>query len=260
MYFIDVQGTLIDDIDKKPINGAIEFIDRLNCSNINYMIVTNSTKMESSDFLNYLNSLGFNIPRNRYLDPLMILENSLESQNILAFGVDSFLKVLINRGYMISSENPDAILLGVKHDYSHLEYSEIIEKLLSNSKIKLFGMHGTSIYSKNGMRFVGVGSILEMMKFATGRNYKVIGKPSDIFYKKALKMLNISNFSEVTIVSDDLKGDLKGAKDLGMKTVFVLSGKIKNVKEVLPFSDENREPDFIFDNVQEFMNKFISPC
>lgn len=29
-YFIDVQGTLIDDINKDPINGAIEFIDTLN--------------------------------------------------------------------------------------------------------------------------------------------------------------------------------------------------------------------------------------
>lgn len=30
MYFIDVQGTLIDDINKEPISGAIEFINTLN--------------------------------------------------------------------------------------------------------------------------------------------------------------------------------------------------------------------------------------
>ncbi len=30
MYFIDVQGTLIDDRDRRPIRGAIDFIARLN--------------------------------------------------------------------------------------------------------------------------------------------------------------------------------------------------------------------------------------
>ena len=30
MYFIDVQGTLISDSDKSPINGACELIERLN--------------------------------------------------------------------------------------------------------------------------------------------------------------------------------------------------------------------------------------
>ena len=38
MYFIDVQGTLIDDKDKLPIKGSIEFIDKLNRENIPYII------------------------------------------------------------------------------------------------------------------------------------------------------------------------------------------------------------------------------
>ena len=42
-YFIDVQGTLIDD-DKKPISGALEFIDSLNEKSIEYIVVTNNTK------------------------------------------------------------------------------------------------------------------------------------------------------------------------------------------------------------------------
>ncbi|RLD41678.1 MAG: HAD family hydrolase, partial [Bacteroidetes bacterium] len=37
MYFIDVQGTLISDIDKSPIRGSIAFIDMLNKTETPYM-------------------------------------------------------------------------------------------------------------------------------------------------------------------------------------------------------------------------------
>jgi len=251
MYFIDVQGTLIDDIEKKPISGSIDLIKELNLKKVPYIIVTNSTKQESVIFLKYLNEIGLEIPKSRYLDPLMVLENILLSKDILAFGVDGFLQVLKNRGYKIDSEKPKTILLGVKHDYSYIEYSQIIETLLANPEIKLVGMHGTSIYSKNGVRFAGVGAILEMLKFATNRDYKIVGKPSKTFYKTALNMLGKKDFSQVTMISDDLKGDLNGAKSLGMKTVFVLSGKIKSLDEILPYSSENKKPDFIRNSVKD---------
>jgi len=250
MYFIDVQGTLIDD-DKKPIQGAIKFIKDLNENRTPYIIVTNNTKQEN--FLEFLNQIGFEIPKTKYLDPLMILDSILDSKELLAFGVHQFLGILKNRGYKTDCKNPKTILLGVKHDYSHLDYSEIIETLLRNPQAKLVGMHGTSIYSKNNKRYVGVGAILEMIKFATGRNYQVIGKPSEIFYKKALNMLGETDFKKITIISDDLKGDLKGAKDLGMKTILVLSGKIKNIDEVRQFS-ELEQPDKIEKSISTFIN------
>ena len=254
MYFIDVQGTLIDDIEKKPIDGSIQLIQKLNLNQIPYMIVTNNTKQNSSEFLKYLNNIGLEIPKKRYLDPLMIIDDVLGSKNILAFGVDGFLKTLKSRGYKIDSDNPKIILLGVKHNYSHLEYSKIIETLLDNPKIKLVGMHATSIYSKNGIRYVGVGAILEMIKFATNRNYQVVGKPSEIFYNKALEMLGEKkSFADITVISDDLKGDLKGAKELGMKTILVLSGKIKNIDEVLPDSLESEKPDIIKNSVKDII-------
>ena len=60
MYFIDVQGTLISDIDKSPIRGSIEFIDMLNEKDIPYVVVTNNTKSPSKEFYNFLQKQGFN--------------------------------------------------------------------------------------------------------------------------------------------------------------------------------------------------------
>ncbi|MDX1808367.1 MAG: HAD-IIA family hydrolase [Sulfurospirillaceae bacterium] len=239
-YFIDVQGTLIDDIDKKPIAGSIEFIDRLNKSKIPYVVVTNNTKVKSEEFHEFLCDLGFEIPQNNYLDPFMVLKNSIDSDKIAAFGADEFVETLDKLGFDTQTKYPKAMLIASKKDFSSDDYAQMIEAAFNN--VDIIGMHATSIYAKDGRRYPGVGAILEMLKYATSKSYTVIGKPSDAFYKEALRLLNLQSdkhfsFKDITMISDDAVGDLCGIKVLGGKTVLVLSGKCKNVDEIEPIKE-----------------------
>lgn len=257
MYFIDVQGTLISDEDKSPIRGSIEFIDILNEKNIPYMIVTNNTKKASVDFYNYLRSIGFDFEFSSYLDPLMLLESCVSKDAVAAYGADEFLNTLQNMGYTLDYKNPKTVLVAIKEDFSADEYAQMIDFLLGGAK--LVGMHETSIYAKNGKRYPGVGAVLKMLQFATSVEYKVVGKPSDAFYKEALNRLQLINadaeFIKVTMISDDVKGDLGGAKELGMKSVFVTSGKYKTADEIVPALDENLKPDEVYMDMKEILEK-----
>lgn len=231
-FLIDVQGTLISDEDKTPISGACEFIDRLNELKIPYCVVTNNTKEKSEDFLKFLQSLGLHVEC--YLDPFMILDDVLEFKEVEAFGPQAFKDVLLSKGYELSSPNPKAILIASHTDFSATDFAKMIELVSGGAKI--VGMHGTSIYKKNGRKYAGVGAILELLKYATGRDGVVVGKPSDAFYKKALQSLkeqkNDIDFSKCCMISDDAKGDLLGAKDFGLHVKLVLSGKVSSEKEL----------------------------
>lgn len=254
IFFIDVQGTLIDDKDRLPIEGSIEFIDALNRKNIPYILITNNTKQSSIEFLKYLNKIGFNIDIDHYIDPLMVLKYILTEKDIAAFGVDKFLKNLKDLGYMLDFNNPKAVLVSVKKDYSFDEFAMMIDFLLNGAK--LYGMHQTAIYAKDDKRYPGVGAILEMLKFATKKDYEIIGKPSFNFFNMALKKVkNLIkkdiDFKDIAIISDDVIGDLIGAKKLGMRTVFVLSGKFKNEDEILPNLKDSEMPDHICKNIGE---------
>jgi len=233
MYFIDVQGTLISDEDKSPIRGSIEFIDRLNEKNIPYMILTNNTKKASFDFYNFLRSSGFNFDFSRYLDPLMLLESRVAKESVAAYGAAEFLEVLKKMGYTLNYENPKSVLIAIKEDFSAQEYAQIIDFLLGGAS--LVGMH----------------------EFATSCSYDVVGKPSTSFYSEALaairKQQKDAEFSDITIISDDVKGDLGGAKELGMKTVFVTSGKYKSAGEIIPFLKEELRPDAVYADMQEIL-------
>lgn len=256
MFFIDVQGTLIDDNSKQPICGAVAFIDHLNASNIPYMVITNSTKYASSEFLAYLNSIGLNIPKEHYLDPLMVLERYVDSADkIAAYGAQSFLDVLVSMGYILDYVQPDAVLIAIKEDFSSDEYAQMIEFILNGAS--LIGMHETSLYVKNDKRYPGVGAILKMLEFATSCPYAVVGKPSKAFFDEALARIEKQQanvcFEDVSIISDDMSGDLIGAQELGMKGLFVLSGKYRNKDEILPHLSHYQQPYAVYANMQEVL-------
>ncbi|WP_353661947.1 HAD-IIA family hydrolase [Hydrogenimonas sp. SS33] len=231
---IDVQGTLIDDRDKSPIPGAVETIKRLHEAGVPYVLVTNNTKQESARFREELRKKGFVFDDEQYLDPLMVLDGKVPPCPVAAYGTPEFLEVLQKRGYRLDYGRPEAVLVAIKPDFTNDDYAGMIEAVLKGAR--LVGMHETSIYAKNGRRYPGVGAILRMVAFATGSGYEVVGKPSPAFYEEALARLRRQRpgltFSEVTMVSDDLLGDLVGAKKMGMQTVLVLSGKIASVDEV----------------------------
>lgn len=257
MYFIDVQGTLISDEDKSPIVGSIEFIDRLNEHNIPYMIVTNNTKKASLDFHAFLNSLGFNFTLDKYLDPLMMIESRVDKNGVAAYGSPEFLNTLAKMEYKLDFNNPKTVLIAIKEDFNADEYAQMIDFLLSGAS--LVGMHETSIYVKNAKRYPGVGAILRMLEFATSTSYEVIGKPSTAFYGEALRRLQLqkkdASFEKITMISDDVKGDLGGAKEMGMKTIFVTSGKYKKEEEIVPFLQESLKPDLVYANMQEILEQ-----
>lgn len=255
MYFLDVQGTLISDIDKSPIRGSVEFVDMLNEKKIPYMVITNNTKKSSKDFYHYLKSIGFNFEFSSYLDPLMLLESHVDKDGVAAYGGDEFLKNLLEMGFVFDYENPKTVLVSIKSNFSSEEFAQMIDFLLSGAS--LVGMHETSLYAKNSKRYPGVGAILKMLEFATSTAYSVVGKPSKAFYEEGLKILQLQNasakFSDITIISDDVKGDLGGAKEMGMKTIFVTSGKYKSKEEIIPFLKPELRPDFIYADMQEIL-------
>lgn len=232
MFFLDVQGTLISDADKSLIFGAKELIDFLNTNNLAYVIITNNTK--KLNFLEFLRQKGLNIKDNAYLDPFCILKTLFEPCKVAAFGANEFLQSLEMLGFELDFKNPKLVFIASFDDFKFKDFASIIEMIKNG--VKVVAMHESSIYKKDNKSYPGVGSIMAMLKNAVHFEYDVVGKPSFLFYKEALKLLKMQNqnarFEDIKIISDDFKGDLLKAKELNMKTYLVLSGKLNNTKGI----------------------------
>ena len=255
MYFIDVQGTLISDHDKTPIKGAVEFIKKLKESHTPFVLITNNTKQSSEAFFSFLQNSGFAITKENYIDPLMVLHDVVTEKKVAAYGTKEFLHNVESMGYRLDYDDPANVIVAIKKDFLPDEYAQMIELLLGGAG--LIGMHETSLYAKDGKRYPGVGAILKMLSFATQKSYKVVGKPSELFYKAALALLRQQDksaaFEKITIISDDVTGDLVGAKKLGMQTVFVTSGKFKSAEEILPNIPQELRPNRVKSDISELL-------
>jgi len=231
---LDVQGTLLSDVDKKPLPGAVAMVDYLNANAIPYCVITNNTKEKSEDFLEFLHQQGLHVKH--YLDPFMVLDKMVHTKEVLAFGPSAFEKVLTCKGYTTQSKAPKALLIASDTAFDANAFAGMIEAALGGAAI--IGMHGTSVYAKQGRKYPGVGAILAMLSYATSHETQVVGKPSPAFYATALAVLqaqdNTLSWENVRMISDDAKGDLLGAKALGMHTTLVLSGKCQDAQEVAP--------------------------
>ncbi|MBS4234725.1 HAD-IIA family hydrolase [Campylobacter vulpis] len=230
MLFLDVQGTLISDKDKSLITGAKELLGLLNDKNIPYVIITNNTK--DLNFLENLRQKGLEIKEGAYLDPFCVLSSYLKPCKVAAFGADEFINSLENLGFMLDFETPEALLVASYDDFKFKDFAKMIE--LAQRGVKIIAMHETSLYKKDGLLYPGVGSVMAMLKNATNLSYEVVGKPSKAFYEEALRLINLQKngieFSDISIISDDFKGDLLKAYALKMRPILVLSGKIKSIK------------------------------
>lgn len=233
MYFIDVQGTLLSDKDKSLLKGAKELIDFLNQKNIPYVVITNNTKSKSDDFLASLRSKGLNIKDGAYIDPFCVLKDILAPCNIAAFGAIEFKQTMQNLGYTLDYTNPKAVLIASGDDFKFEDFALMNELILNGAG--LIAMHGTSIYKKNDRLYPGVGAITAMIRVSTSVGSIAVGKPSVVFYERALNLIRKqkhgADFGDITIISDDAKGDLLDAKALNMKTNLVLSGKVSDPKK-----------------------------
>lgn len=252
MFFLDVQGTLIGDEDKSPIRGAKELIARLNATNTPYLILTNNTK--NLNFLESLRQKGLEIKEGAYLDPLCVLREILSPCKVAAFGSTQFLQSLEILGFGLDFQDPDAVLLASHDAFEFGDFARMVE--FAQKGVRFIALHETSIYKKDGRAYPGVGAIMRMINYAAALKYEVVGKPSKAFYESALGLLKHQDegaeFSKVLIVSDDFRGDLCGAKALGMRTALVLSGKISSTDGL-----DVGGLDFVYQDVGELLKRCV---
>ncbi len=250
MLFIDVQGTLIKDSDKSPIDGACELIKWLNSKQLPYVIITNNTK--DLNFLENLRKKGLEIKENAYLDPFFVLRQRLKPCKVAAFGADEFKKALCELKFSLDYEEPEALLVASWDKFSFDDFALMIE--LIKRGVRLIAMHETSIYKKNDKGYPGVGAIMKMLEYATNAEYEVFGKPSVAFYESALKLLKkqdkSAKFSDTLIISDDFTGDLVKARKMGMKIALVLSGKLNSSDGL-----DLKQGDKVYQSVYEYLKE-----
>jgi HAD superfamily hydrolase (TIGR01450 family) len=259
-WLIDIEGTLVVDKSYRPVPGALEWLATLVKQGTPFAILTNNTTMTRAELGSRLREVGFAIEDDRIIscqDRAVQILHELGSPECWVLGSDSLRCTLRDGGLRVfdlahetpgEDELPRALILGWMDNPDARLLSRAVE-LLQDPRVELVTLHKNRIFRNKGRLEPGLGAWARALEYAAGREAVVAGKPSLDLFRAGARLLQLTP-EQIAMVGDDPQADLAPATELGMKTVFVLSGKYSDTSVLNRMPVEFR-PEVIADSVAE---------
>ena len=84
-----------------------------------------------------------------------------------------------------------------------------------------------------------------------GGEVKYYGKPYSEIYQKSYETIKIKNKKKILAIGDSLRTDINGANKFGLDSALVLTGILKNIKEIENFCrNANIYPKFLLNRLE----------
>ena len=248
-FLIDMDGTLY--FKGEPCPGAIETVNYLRQEKYQLRFLTNTTAKTPKMLHAQMQALGFDIYEDEIFNATYACLQYLRSQpkNRCHFMVDGAVKAFFKE-IPTDDDAPDFVVVG--------DYGEGFDFHALNHAFRLL-MNGAELialqknlywFSSEGM-FLDCGAFVTLLEAAAGTTAKVMGKPSETFFKIALESLQRSP-SEAIVVGDDITSDIVGAERMEMQSILVRTGKFKPTQLENPVA----KPTWVLDGVSGLTQLF----
>ncbi len=248
-FLIDLDGTLY--FKNEPYPGAIEVVNYLRRANYQLRFLTNTTAKTPKMLHEQMQEMGFDVARNEIFNATYACLLYLRSQPQISchFMVDAAVKAFFSEIPM-DAASPDFVVVGdygTQFDYASLNHAF---RLLMDGAELIALQRAPYWFSPDGMR-LDCGAFVALLEYATGKTAKIMGKPSELFFRTALADLRLSA-SEVVVVGDDITTDIFGAQNMEMRSVLVKTGKFRPEQLEIPVA----KPTWVAASVPELAALF----
>jgi HAD superfamily hydrolase (TIGR01458 family) len=250
---LDIEGTVVLDKKYTPVPGVLKWFNSLHRSGIRARLVTNNTTESPENLYRILRRRGFKFERQDLFTCLTEAAAKMQRQkarSCFVIGVDKVKRYLKSRGIEpVETWRADAVLVGLDPTLSYEKMNLAVGAIIENGA-KLYTLHRNRRYVNEKRKIVmSSGPIAAALENACMVRAVVCGKPGRDFFLSSIKGWNVPR-EKILMVSDDPFADLEGAKKLGMKTCWVLTGSQRDRSVIKRIPDENR-PDYILSSVIE---------
>ena len=226
----DLDGVLYT--GEQAIAGAADVINWCLGQSIPHLFLTNTSSRPRSALVDKLASFDISSTFDDFLTPSVAAQQWLRanlSGKIALFVPDAsraeFSEFELTEDS--AEQGADAVIvgdLGERWDFKTL--NRAFRLLMNNSEAKLLALGMTRYWrADDGLR-LDAAPFIKALEHASGREAIVLGKPSRQFYLSALDML-ASNASDTIMIGDDIKGDIEGAQNAGIRGLLVKTGKFQ---------------------------------
>jgi HAD superfamily hydrolase (TIGR01458 family) len=256
-FLLDVEGVLVADKRYTAVEGAVSFVGRLREDGVPFRLITNNTTDSRAALVEKLEHAGFDFAMEELhtcTAAAAALMRSRHARRCLVLGTVRLAQIFVDEGFeVLDSSDVDAVIVGLDTGLTY-ERLRLACEAVANRDAALIALHRNRLFTDlYGRVSPSVGPIVEAIRFATHVEPTVVGKPSPDYYRQVLEEVGVPAHS-VMVVSDDPCSDLAGAKRLGMRTAFVLSGKYPETA-ALEGIPEAEAPDVVAPRIGDLLTE-----
>lgn len=243
---IDLDGVLY--VGDRPIEGAREALDELAGRGIDRRFVTNTTTRTADEVVAKIRKLGFEVAPEEVFSAVTATRTFLRGVE----GGPPSVHLLVRDSVKVEfeefpqdRENPDFVVVGdIGAAWSYELMNRAFRQLMNGAE--LVAMHRNRFFeTEDGLR-LDIGAFVAGLEAVTGKQARIIGKPSPEFFRLGLDALGLPA-GEVAMVGDDIDSDVGGARDAGLGGILVRTGKYR--EEYVASSEV--EPDAVLDSIAD---------
>jgi len=123
-------------------------------------------------------------------------------------------------------DQPDFVVMGDigGEGYPPETLREIFLHMMNGAQ--LLALHKNRFWQKPDGLHLDLGVFVTAIEYATGREAEILGKPSADFFHDICRNIG-TDPAQTLMVGDDVESDIGGAKDAGLKTALVQTGKYR---------------------------------
>lgn len=230
LYLLDMDGTIY--IDETLFDGTLEFLDSVKKNGGRYIFITNNSSKGTETYIEKMNRLGISASPEDFLTSTdatvhYLIKNNLKDKTFYVCGTESLRNHFKSLGFKLSenTDDVDVLLLGYDTELSYKKLEDCCKLLFRKDKEVIYiATHPDYVCPTEYGCAPDCGSVIEMLKTATGKTPYVVGKPKPDMALLALEKFGYKK-EEACIIGDRLYTDIACGVNAGIDSIFVLSGE-----------------------------------
>lgn len=228
-WLTDMDGVLVR--EEYAIPGAAEFIQTLQRTGRKFLVLTNNSIYTPRDLRARLSASGIDVPESAIWTSALATAEFLNEQrprgSAYVVGEAGLTTAIHDVGYVMSSRDPDYVVLGETRTYSFEAITRAIRLVVAGARF-IATNPDASGPSPQGL-LPATGSVAALITKATGIEPYYVGKPNPLMMRSALN--RIEAHSETTVmIGDRLDTDIVSGLEAGLRTILVLTGSTRAEK------------------------------
>jgi HAD superfamily hydrolase (TIGR01458 family) len=217
---LDLDGVVY--VGDRLLPGAREAIERLRAGGIRHKFITNTTRRSRDQVAEKLLQLGLEVDSADIFTPAALAAGFLRSRRLAPFLVAC--PDLRADFVDVDGGDGEAVVVGdagvfFSYDLMNAAYRRLLDgaEFVALAKNRSFRDH-------DGGLSLDAGPFVAALEFATGREARLFGKPSEDFFRQAAAGVGCP-VGRIAMIGDDVDTDVAGGMAAGLAGVLVQTGK-----------------------------------